>query len=186
MDVTLCKPNKTSYVIIESIHSSDFFRVGEITQVYRQVIGFCNFQTFLFDGQRLNGNPSTYQYLKHFFSRKQRITTAPTEKNGLYYVYRGVSNAVKPLNTPLASGLLGNQLSLGSPKTPFTWGSDPVPHIKLHGRSDVHFVMPGNNPPPTAFAVYSSETGELSDVPNLKERRALLEQFTSLGVSGGF
>jgi hypothetical protein len=184
MDVKLCKPSKDSYIIIESVHGSDLFRLGEVTQVYRQIIGFCNFQSFLFDGERLGGNPSAWHYVRHFVSRKQRITTAPTGKNGLYYVYRGVSNAVKPLNSVLASGLLSKQFSLGAPRTPFTWGRDPIPHMRLHERSDVHFVMPGNNPPPTAFAIYTPDSGAIQEVRDPLERKAMLKKLVESGREG--
>lgn len=182
MNIQLCRPANNSFVVIESIHSDSFFKVAEITQVYRQIIGFCNYETYLFDGKPLDGAPSQWQFIRHFLSGKRRITTAPTERNGLYYVYRGVRNAVKPLNSRVAAGLLSREYSLGEPRTPFTWGSDPIPHMQLYGRNDVHFVMPGNSPPPTAFAIYTPKTGKLEEIRESKERARVLNSLVNASL----
>lgn len=183
MDIQLCRPDGGNFIIVESIHTSDIFRVSEITQIYRQVIGFCNFQEFRFDGEPLSGIPSQIQYIKNFISGGRRITVHPVGKNGLYYVYKGVRNAGRPIaNLNIegkVAGILSRNYDLGVPMSPFIFGKDPIPEVQLSMRNDVHFIMPGNQPPPTAFAVYNKNTRTLHEVTNLAERRRIIS-----GLSG--
>ncbi|WP_409523643.1 hypothetical protein [Nitrincola sp. MINF-07-Sa-05] len=185
MDIKFCRPGGGDFIIVESIHTSDIFRVSELTQVYRQVIGFCNFEEFKFDGEPLSGIPSQIQYIKNFVSGGRRITTHPTGQNGLYYVYRGVRNSGRPIaNLNIegkVAGILSKSYDLGVPMSPFIFGTDPVPEVQLSMRNDIHFIMPGNQPPPTAFAIYNKDTGLLHEVTNLAERRRLISGLSAVG-----
>lgn len=179
MNMKLCRPTEQTYLIIESVHSSDVLRVSEVIQVYRQVIGFCNFEKYLFDGKALQGAPSAWQFVKNYLSGGGRITTSPTGKEGLYSVYRGVRNSFRPIANLNISGngftrMLSTEIALGEPMSPFTWGEDPIPDIQLYQRDDVQFTMTGRNPPPTAYAIYDITTGMLADVRNPAERQKLL------------
>jgi len=185
MDIRYCNPDNGDFVIIESIHSSDLFRVSELTQVYRQVVRFCNYEEYRFDGRPLSGIPSQIQYLKHFLSGGRRITTHPTERNGLYTVYAGIRNSLRPVaNLHIegkVTGVLAKSYDLGVPMSPFIYGADPVPEMQLSMRNDIHFMMPGGNPPPTALAFYNKNTGVLREVANLEERRKVIRDLAAVG-----
>lgn len=179
MDIQYCKPTADAYLIIESVHTSDAFRVSEIIQVYRKIIGFCNYHQYKYDGKPISGTPSTWQYLQNFFSDGKRITTSPTGKEAAYSVYRGVRNSVRPIANLHYSGMLTKEYRLGAPLSPFTWGEDPIPDIQLYGRSDIHFVMPGNNPPPTAYALYDIQTAQLDEIKDPAAREHLLAKISA-------
>lgn len=159
----VCEPNNT-YIIVEQIHPKisllghNFIGKASFFQVYRRVIQVCEIQhEFKFDGRPIRGiQPSTLQILLDMLSRRDRITSKPSGDKQLVLMYAGFKNTFQPL--PKASSILPEawtrQYSLGTPPSPFIFGRDPVPNIRLYGDPGIPFVMPGGAPPASAIVIY--------------------------------
>lgn len=148
------------------------------------MIGFCNFESYSFDGKQLQGTPSAWQFIKDYVSGGGRITTSPTGKEGLYSVYRGVRNSFRPVANLNVTGngftkMLSTEIALGEPISPFIWGEDPIPDVQLYQRNDIQFSMTGSTPPPKAYAIYDASSGTLDERRDPAERQKLLAELNS-------
>lgn len=182
METILCTP-QPSYVIVEQIHlKTGLPSIGNtvgptLHQVFRRVLQVCDVQDMFFDGRRISGMPTPWQYLQEFVRPGNQITTRPTGERQFTLVYGGFINVLQPL--PQMGNLLPESwtrsYNLGTPPTPFIYGTDPIPNVRLYGNPRVQFIMPGGEPPPTAMAIYNTSNRRL-DLPPLGERERVLQQ----------
>lgn len=181
-NVQICTP-QPSYVVIEQIHPKPGLpafgnTIGpSLFQVFRRVLQVCAEQDVYFEGRRLRGTPSTWQYLRDFLQPGPQITTARNGKQRFILTYAGFTNLLTPL--PDVGGLLPEtwtkQYDLGTPLSPYRFGKDPIPRVRLHGNPRVQFVMPGGNPPATAVGVWHAATARLN-LPDYAERQRVIQK----------
>jgi hypothetical protein len=172
-----CTPQPT-YLIIEEIHlKTGMPAMGNtigptMYQVLRRVLQVCDLQDFHFEGKRLDGNPSKWQYIREFLTPGKQITLHPTGKKELMVAYTGYRNILTPL--PKIGGLLPELLTktynFKPSLTPFIYGEDPIPRIQLYGNPSVTFEMPGGAPPATVIGVYTAGGNLEFPSPVEKER----------------
>ena len=181
MNMKMCKP-QPNYVIIEEIHSKAGLpslgnTIGPgLWQVMRRVLQVCDVQDLFFDGKRIKGMPSTWQYIQEFVRPGKQITQRPTGKREMILTYAGFSNILQPL--PKIGNLLPKswtkQYNLGKPSlSPFVYGRDPIPKVRLYGNAKAQFIMPGGKPPATAVGIYKGATNKL-EIPPLEQRTRLI------------
>ena len=179
---TLCTP-QPNYVIIEQIHlKTGLPSVGNtigpaLYQVFRRVLQVCDVQDIFFDGNRLSGMPTTWQYLQHYLLPGTQITTRPTGQKQFFVAYAGFKNLLTPL--PRIGGLLPEswtrEYDLGTPPSPFVYGSDPIPRVQLYGNPNAQFVMFGGRQPPVAVGVYKQTSNRL-ELPPPHERDRIIRR----------
>jgi hypothetical protein len=179
--LNLCTP-QPNYVIVEQIHSkSGMPAIGGVigpqaNQVYRRIFQVCDIQDMFFQGKRISGFPSTWQYIQEFIHKGKQITTRPTGKKQLTIAYSGFKNLITPLpkfREALPESLT-KQYDLGTPASPFIYGKDPIPQIQLYGNSKVEFITFGGNTPPTAVGVYKGAKGQL-ELPDPANRKKMIK-----------
>ena len=182
MKMKMCKP-LANYVIIEEIHSKvGMPRVGKtpigpsLWQVMRRVLQVCDVQSLFFNGKRIKGVPSTWQYIQEFLRPGKQITQRSTGKRSMILAYAGFSNIVQPL--PKIGNVLPKswtaKYNLGQSKSWFIYGKDPIPKIRLYGNVKAEFIMPGGKPPATAVGIYKGGTKKLV-IPPLADRQRLIK-----------
>lgn len=181
-NVRVCTP-QPSYVVVEQIHPKPGLpAIGNtigpsMYQVFRRVLQVCAEQDVVFEGRRIAGSPSIWQYLHEVLRPGPQITTTANGKQHFVLSYAGFRNLLTPL--PEVGGLLPEawtkQYDLGTPSTPFKFGKDPIPLVRLHGDPRVRFVMPGGRPPATAVGIWHSDSKRL-DVPDYAERQSVIEK----------
>lgn len=178
-----CKPQPT-FVIIEQIHakaglpSAASGTIGPgLFQLYRRVIQVCDVQDMFFEGKRIFGVPSTWQYIQEFLRPGKQITTHRTGEQQLHLAYAGFKNLLTPL--PKIGSLLPDswtkQYDLGMPPSVFIIGNDPIPTVKLYGNPRAKFVMVGGTPPPVAVGVYNQTRNQLT-LPAAGDRQRFLSK----------
>ncbi|MEO1497700.1 MAG: hypothetical protein AAFV43_11180 [Planctomycetota bacterium] len=179
----MCTP-QPNYVIVEEIHSkSGLPAVGNtigpgLWQVVRRVMQVCDEQDVFYEGNRVAGGvPSSWQYLKELVLPGQQITQRPNGKRNMILAYAGFSNIVQPL--PKLGDLLPDswtrQYDTGTPRfSPFVYGSDPIPQVRLYGNPRAQFVMPGGKPPATAVGIYRGASNQL-ELPPVAQREKLIK-----------
>lgn len=185
MDFQLCTPQPT-YVIVEQIHRKaglpSIPRTGGVLgpslhQVFRRVLQVCAEQDLYFNGRRVEGTPTTWQYIQELLLPGEQFTTRPTGQRQFVLVYAGFRNIVRPL--PRVGNLLPEswtrQYDLGTPPSPFVYGTDPIPTVQLYGNDRAEFVMPGGQPPPTALGIYHSSAGRL-ELPSQSARDRMVQE----------
>ena len=175
VEAMVCTPQPT-FVIVEEIHlktglPSFANTVGPtLHQVVRRVLQTCDEQDTFFKGKRLSGMPSPWQYLQHYLLPGTQITTRPTGQKRFVLVYAGFKNLLTPL--PKIRDKLPESLTkeydLGTPPTPFAYGSDPIPRVQLYGNPNADFVMLGGKRPAVAVGIYSQTRNEL-ELPSPRE-----------------
>lgn len=174
----LCTPQPT-YIIIEQIHSKAGLPTsvgGTIGpgqyQLFRRVIQVCDIEDMFFDGKRIFGTPSTWQYIQEFLRPGKQITKHPTGEKQFVLVYAGFKNILTPL--PKIGNLLPEswtkKYDLGTPPSPFIYGRDPIPAVSLYGNPRTEFVMIGGTPPPVAVGVYNQTRNQLT-LPTASDRQ---------------
>jgi len=170
MNTRICTPDDT-YVIIEQIHSKNFFpglKIGiepDKVQVVRRILRVCDIQDIYRDGERLPDMPNGWQLFQNLIGWR-KLTPRPTGESQFVLQYTGFQNVVI---LPRIGDLLPESwTSAHLTPTPrlFHYGHDPIPHIKLYGNHAVNFTMPGGKPPATAIAIYHGATGRL-ELPSL-------------------
>jgi hypothetical protein len=182
-NIAICTP-QPNYVIVEQIYQKRGLPsvpgtgsvIGpSLYQVVRRVLQVCDEQDVFFEGQRLSGMPSTWQYLQELLLPGKQITTRPTGQREFTLAYFGFKNIIQPL--PQVGGLLPEawtrRYNLGTPPSPFIFGHDPIPQIQLYGNPRAEFVMPGGQPPPTAVAIYHA-SGNRLEFPLVHDRERLI------------
>jgi hypothetical protein len=178
----LCTPQPT-YVIVEQIHSKGGIpqfgnTVGpSMLQLYRRVIQTCDEQDMFFKGKRINGMPSTWQYIQEFLKPGKQITTRPTGVKEFVLAYAGFKNLLTPL--PKIGGLVPaswtKEYDLGTPPVAFVYGTDPIPQVQLYGNPQAQFVMSGGKAPPIAVGLYHKGRN-LLELPSPAERERVIKQ----------
>ncbi len=180
-NVDQCAPQPT-YLIVEQIHHKSGMpafgnTIGpSVYQVYRRVLQVCDLQDFYFEGRRIAGAPSKWQYIQEFLTPGKQISLRSTGEKGFKVAYSGFSSLLTPL--PKVGGFLPEswtkEYNIGAPLSPFVYGTDPVPRIQLYGNPNAIFEMPGDSPPPTAIGVYS--IGGRLEFPPPAERERIMRQ----------
>ena len=158
------------YIIIEEVHTkvgwpSVANTVGPShLQILRTVLQFCEVQQYLFDGRPMSGAPTPMDYLKEFLTPGRQITQRSTGEKHVLYRYRGFRNLVQllPEIQDLLPEALTKQYDLGVNHSPFIFGKDPIPPIRLYGNSRAKFVLVGGKPPAQAIGVYDPSSKKLS------------------------
>jgi len=181
VDTTVCTPQPT-YVIVEQIYPKSGLpsvanTIGpSMNQVFRRIMQICDVQDLYFDGTKLPGMPSTWQYIQEFIKPGKQITTRATGVKQFMLAYAGFKNMLTPL--PKMGNLIPSSLTkeydLGTPITPFVYGTDPIPSIQLYSNPRVQFVMQGGKPPPIAIGIYHKRQNKL-DLPPVQERDKLIK-----------
>ena len=186
MNITMATPQPI-FVIIEQIYNkSGMPSLGNtigpsLRQVVRRVAQVHAVQDVFFEGQRIEGMPTTMQNLREFLTPGQQITTRPTGEKSLVLVYAGYTNLLTPLQQ------MGNIVpeAITQERTLPTWtgglfryGTDPVPNIVLQGNPRVMFTMPGGNGPQTAVAIYNQQTRSL-ELPTPDMRAQAIRSLTA-------
>jgi hypothetical protein len=137
-----------------------------------------------FEGQPISGMPSTWQYIQEFVRPGRQITTHPTGERDFVLAYAGFKNIVQPL--PRVGNLLPESWTrsydIGTPPSPFVFGSDPIPCVELYGNPRADFIMPGGEPPATAVGIYH-QTGNRLELPPRNERDRMIEQLVQRNPS---
>lgn len=111
----------------------------------------------------IDGKPeadaSLWQQMKGAFGIG--VTTHPTGKNAVVLEYAGVSNVLTLL--PKIGNLIPEAITRErTGPSPFSFGNDPLPRVKLYSNPRVVFLMPnGGQSIPTAMAKYNRMTNEL-------------------------
>lgn len=180
--IEICTP-QPNYVIVEQIHpKSGLPNFGNTIgpsnlQVFRRVIQVCDSQDVFFEGKRLQGIPSTWQYIQEFLRPGKQITTRPNGQKNFLLTYAGFENIITPL--PKIGNLFPEkwtkQYNLGVPPSPFVYGKDPIPAIRLYGKPNVQFVMFGGKEPPIAVGIYKQSTKKL-ELPAATERESVIKK----------
>lgn len=186
LNVELCSP-KGTYVVIEEVHPlsgapTKASGVGmSLVKVLRNVYQACEYQDqYLFDGRPIEaGRPTAWQIVLHMLSRDGRITTSGSGREGWFHAYAGSDNFVTPL--PRISDelppALTRQYNLGTLGSPFVFGQDPIPHVRLYRRNDVAFSTRGGTSAPRAIAVYDGRTETLKVLNDPIQRDRMLAEF---------
>lgn len=180
--IKLCTPQPT-YIIIEQIHPKGGIpqfgnTVGpSMLQVYRRIAQTCDVQDMFFEGKRINGMPSTWQYVQEYLKPGRQITTSPTGVKEFVLTYAGFKNILTPL--PKIGGLIPaswtTERDLGVPPMAFVYGADPIPQVQLYGNPQVQFTMSGGKPPPIAVGLYHKGRNKL-ELPTPAERDRVIKQ----------
>lgn len=127
-----------------------------------------------YEGERIVGMPSTWQYIQEFLRPGEQITTRSTGKKEFVIMYAGFDNLLTPL--PKIGDLFPEswtkEYDLGTPPSPFVYGRDPISRVRLYGNPQVQFVMPGGKPPPIAVGIYKQQRGRL-EIPPAGERESV-------------
>nr|WP_319394727.1 hypothetical protein [uncultured Desulfobacter sp.] len=179
----LCTLQPT-YVIIEQIHpkaglpSAVGGTIGPgLYQLYRRVIQVCDVHDIFFDGKHMSNPPGAWQYIQEFLMPGKQITSHPTGEKQFVRVYAGFKNLLNPL--PKVGSLFPDswtkQYDLGAPPSPFVYGNDPIPSVKLYGNPQAIFEMVGGAPPPVSVGVYNRANNQLT-FPNITDRRRVLSR----------
>jgi hypothetical protein len=176
METLVCTPQDT-YVIVESIHTViTTARVGPtLRKVVRHVARTCAVQDIYYDGQRVTGMPSTFQYVMSALGLGD-LTTRPNGEQRLMLAYAGFENLVRLLPQEFHAPPLPEEAfrEYTLPRFgPFEYGRDPIPNVRLFGRPDIQFTSPGGDAPAAAVAIYDGATGQLRPVPPAMRRQAL-------------
>jgi hypothetical protein len=169
-DIVVCKSDEV-YVIIEQIYTKGGIptlgnTVGaSLTQIHRVVAQVCLEQQIQYDGKPINGAgiPSLWQVATDYFS-PGRLTQKPTGKRSFVLAYGGFINSVQPLNQigNLTPEVLTKTYDF-VPPTPYLYGKDPLPTVRLYKDPKVKFVsLNGGQNPPTAVAIYNKTSGQIS------------------------
>lgn len=167
LNIALCRPDSV-YIITEKVYHN-VLGWGKVTingknvgidahKVTRSVVQACIAQDYYVDGKRRDGMPTTWEYLKEQFGlTKIEGRDKPGYKVEPYTAYIGYKNLGE---------VFGQRKSLPSP-SPYTYGTDPVPHVKLYGNSKINFHMPGGKGNPTAIIIYDprNKVNPITQVP---------------------
>lgn len=178
MEIQLCTP-QTTYFIVERVYTMYTTHTPgpQWRKVTRHVAQTCNVEDMYYDGQRVEGIPSTWQYLMDAIGLSE-ITTRPTGQTNLVLVYAGFEDFVRPLPSDLHVPQLPEfpfrEYRLPQ-VSPFVYGTDPLPNVRLANDPSISFVAPGGDGPPTAMAVYHGDTQRLEPVPR-EQLEAVLRQ----------
>ena len=177
INLQLCTPQPT-YLIIEEIHRiplPGLDGLGALVspgghKVYRRVAQVCDVQDIFFDNERVEGMPTTWQYLKDFIDSRDRITTRPTGARELTLAFAGDRTMVQ---FPSVSQFdmpewWKKEYDVTLP-SPFTYGTDPIPHVALYNNPAAMFVMPGGKGPATAIGILRSGSSQV-EFPSVPER----------------
>lgn len=174
MNFTLCEPEST-YVVVEQIHSkSGMPSVSNLPgpslqQVFRRVARVCSVQDTYYNGHRLDGNPSVWQFLKDFLLPGQQITTRRAGESRFYLAYAGFNNILQPLPWT-------EKYDLGPPPVAaLSYGVDPIPDVRLYGHPQAQFVSLGGDSAPTAIGIYRQEKRHL-EFPAVTERESIIKR----------
>lgn len=168
MDIQLCTPQAT-YFIVERVYTMYTTHTPGPSwrKITRHVAQTCNVEDIYYDGQRVDGMPSTWQYLMDALGFAE-LTTRPTGETNLMLAYAGFEDLVRPLPEDLHIPQLPEfpfQEYRLPQISPFTYGEDPIPQVRLFNDPSVPFVAPGGDGPPTAMAVYHGDTGRRELIP---------------------
>lgn len=185
-----CVPQPT-YVVVEQIHSKAGLpatvggTIGPgLYQVYRRVIQICDVQDVFFDGKRILISPGAWHNIQEFLRPGKQITRQPTGEKQFVRVFAGFKNILTPL--PKIGNLLPDswtkQYDLGTPPSPFVYGRDPIPTVKLYGNSRAKFVMIGGTPPPVAVGMYNQRRDQLT-LPTANDRQRILNRLLQTNPS---
>jgi hypothetical protein len=163
-----CLPSGKIYLIIESVFQKQGVptlgnTVGpSLTQVQRQIYTECDVQDRYFKGKRIDENASAWQMAEILFNQG-KIETRPTGASIDMLVYVGTRNELVPVQQlrdwiPVA---LTKPLTLSKAFSPTPFGVDPIPAIQLYGNKAISFISVGGDSPPTAMALYHTDTHKL-------------------------
>lgn len=153
------------YLIVESIHNAKF-GISKVTingasiggagvnQIWRQVAQVAVETAYYQDGKRITDLASPMQLIKHYIGYSEMVKKVIGERSYVL-VYAGADNKIETLgyefNFPIGS---------------ISYGSDPIPRIRLAGNAGVTFHMTkGGTGIPRATALFDGESGKLSEVP---------------------
>lgn len=177
----LCAPEPI-YVIRETIHPGRglpqlWNTVGpELTKVQRTVWQVCALEEEFFDGERLDDSLSDFRRLWELLTPGTQITKRRTGRKELMAVYAGFRNILRVFTElPGLPDAVTRERDLGTLRSPFIYGVDPIPQVRLYGNPSVMFTSAGGTSPPTALAVYYATSGKL-DVPPPGERERVLRR----------
>jgi len=184
----LCTPQPI-YVIVESVSSKGGIpQIGntigpELRQVQRYVAQLCAEEDMFYKGERVEGFPSTFQYLMEFVTPGVQITTRPNGKRGFVLQYAGFRNHFRPFtDLPLLPESVTKE-RVWNTWSPFLYGTDPLPDVRLYGDRSVMFANFGGMDAPKAVAIYSQLTRR-REVLAPAEAGALLRELLDFGLPG--
>lgn len=173
MEIQLCTP-QASYIIVERVYTvhTTYSPGWGWRKITRHVAQTCNVEDMLYNGQRVDGIPSPWQYLMDALGFGE-ITTRPTGERNVVLVYAGFEDLIRPLPEDLHIPQLPEfpfQEYRLPQVSPFIYGTDPIPEVRLFNDPSVPFVAQGGNGAPTAMAIYHGDTGrrELVDSSQLQ------------------
>jgi len=173
-NIELCRPEPV-YIITETVKHAlgwgkvtvDGINVGvDAYKVTRQIVQACIAQDYYVDGQRHDGPPSTWEYLKYYLglAKIEGRDKPKTQVNPLL-VYSGFKNLGEAL---------GIRRNIYTPQS-YIYGTDPIPNVKLYGNAKINFYMPGGKGHPTAVVIYDprSKDNKLIQVPPKDQNKVI-------------
>jgi hypothetical protein len=180
MDAKLCIPDDDAYIIIESIHTAGLHKASVSTQVFRRVYGVCNTQDVYFNNKKLDRPLSGFELLKDFLSGGDLVRTEDSGEQRVITRYIGTRNYIKPVSDLNYNNNLSKKLSkdyfIGDLGKIFAYGFDPIPDVKLFGKPNISFNMPGDGAYPVAVVKYNKRTGDVEQILDpIKKKKIIFE-----------
>ena len=153
------------YLVVESLHPNKFgiskvtingASIGgaAINQVYRQVAQVAVETAYYQQGERVTGLPSPWQMIKDFTGYAE-FEKRIVGNRSYMLVYAGAKNSIETFG-----------VEFGFPMDSISYGTDPIPRVRLAGNAGVTFsASNGGKGPMRATALYDGDTGQLAVVP---------------------
>ncbi|PIF23735.1 hypothetical protein [Candidatus Pantoea floridensis] len=177
------------FIIIERIYNRDvpnWHGIGsELVQIYKVVYQLYRKQDLFLDGERITpANASLWDHLKIFAGSELEQQNSKDNETRFALDYAGSEFRTTPLvypglNIKSVSTFLTSDHPIPTQRI-LAFGQDPIPDIKLYGRSDAQFVMAnGGKDDPMAAARYDSNSGQLKLLDPIHQLSAVMRDITS-------